>query len=337
MMEHCRHCGGSIDAQDRYCRRCGVDRAAETRRTNDRFLAQAHSTPASSGLAPIRPRPLGSRLLWFFGVNLAIVATLAAVVAPAAVLAPVWGSAAAFLALYLSKWLAKMAHDITIIDPSHFRSEQEAWLYRQVGELSRRAGLPVVPEVGIYASDDVNAFATGRSKQHSLVAFSSALLEEMDEQAVIGVAAHEIAHVANGDMVTMTMIQAVVNSIVLVITAPLSVIRILAFFSDDVDELTFWLISAAKVVITIAFVFLGSLVVKAFSRKREYWADYGAASLTNKATMIHALAALQQDATPVPKRQEGYAAFKIRSSSSWLDLFSTHPSLERRIERLRRL
>ena len=334
-MKSCKHCGRISDAQDRYCMSCGVNLAADSEVAGQ--PAQAFQPPVQSGIAPLRARSMGSRLFWFFGVNLAIIATLAVVVAPAAMLAPVWGSAAAFLALYLSKWLAKRAHDMTIIDPNHFRTEQEVWLYQNVGELSRRAGLAVIPEVGIYASDDVNAFATGRSKAHSLVAFSTALLDEMDEQAIVGVAAHEIAHVANGDMVTLTMIQAVVNSIVLIITAPLSVIRILAFFSDDIDVLTFWVISAAKVIITIAFVFIGSLVVKAFSRKREFLADYGAASLTDKATMIHALAALQQDTTPVPKRQEGYAAFKIRSSSSWLDLFSTHPSMERRIERLRRL
>lgn len=242
-----------------------------------------------------------------------------------------------FIALLFSKSLVKKVHRVKIIKENDFANSQEESLYAMVKTLSEKAGIKKVPEVGIYSSEDMNAFATGASKNHSLIAFSSSLITRLDENAVAAVAAHEIAHIANGDMVTMSLVQSVINSIVLVITIPLSTIKILASISDTGDVLMYYVISFTKFIITSILLLLGSLVVKSFSRHREFQADKLASMLVNKESMIFALESLgQEDVAPV-KEQRAYAAFKINSPKHFLDIFSTHPSIDRRIQRLQRL
>ena len=241
------------------------------------------------------------------------------------------GAIAPFIMLLMSKWLAKRAHDIRLIDPRQFKSKYEENLYWLVDDLRKRAGLEVPLEVGIYESEDMNAFATGANKKNSMVAFSTGLVEGMDEQGVKGVAAHEIAHIANSDMLILTLVQSVVNSVVLLIALPFRALKIATFFSDRASWVDYLLSTIVHVVVTSVLVFLGNIVVKAFSRQREFRADFLAGELVGKPHMIHALQTLQGDTATAPAMQVAYAAFKINSPPSWSDIFSTHPSLERRI------
>ncbi len=279
------------------------------------------------------------RFSWFLAANAAVVVSLAIITGGAALsLAPyllLFSCTIPFFSLLFSKWSAKRAHGIYVIEPNHFNNETERNLYRLIETLSQRAGLQRVPEVGIYESADVNAFATGATRSSSMVAFSTGLLETLDEDAIAAVAAHEIAHIANGDMVTLALVQSVINTVIYIITIPLWLIKWTAFFSDQVSALAFWLITIAKFLITVFLVFLGSLVAKAFSRHREFKADQLAAQLVDPQSMIHALESLRQVPVITIKQQQSYAAFKINAGPSILDLFSTHPSLERRIARLR--
>lgn len=287
-----------------------------------------------TGIRPLQARSTLSQAGIFVLVNAGIVATLAVVFPSGALFAPVIGISGAVVSLLLSKWLAKRAHNTYIIDPRNFRSEEEKWLYTTVADLSQKAGLPGMPEVGVYDSPDMNAFATGPRKDSALVAFSTGLLQKCDHAAITGIAAHEIAHVANGDMILLTLVQAVVNTLILLITMPLSALRLVALFSDRVDWFIFFLISLLRYAATITLTFLGSLVLFWFSRRREFAADYGAATLAGAGAMIHALSTLGQDPDETPATQSSYAAFKIKSAPRWLDIFSTHPSLQQRIDRL---
>jgi heat shock protein HtpX len=278
------------------------------------------------------------RVGWFLLVNAAIVASLVAVSAGAGlVLVPaalVIGMILPFFYLMISKWSAIRSHQVKIIDPAKPRNQTEADLYALVASISQQAGLERVPEVGWYESADMNAFATGMTRNNSLVAFSSALIAGMDGREIAAVAAHEIAHIANGDMVTLALVQSAVNAIVFVITIPLWLFKVFALFSDKVGWVEYVVISFVKWIVTTILVFLASLVVKGFSRRREFGADRLAATLVDRDAMIRALEVLSGDDVAPPKEQAGLAAFKIKSQPAWWDLFSTHPSVQRRIAAL---
>jgi heat shock protein HtpX len=242
----------------------------------------------------------------------------------------VWGMGGAFISLLMSKFMAKMAMGVEIIDPAtrdpHLRS-----LVETVHELARKAQLPKMPEVGIFDNPELNAFATGPSKSNSLVAVSTGLLNRMSQDEVEGVLGHEIAHIANGDMVTMTLIQGIVNAFVMFFA------RIIGgIISSQVEEKSrFWVRMLVVMVLEILFSILGSIVVNAFSKRREYRADFGGASLTSKHKMIGALRRLQANYESLESDQSGLATLKISSKSEgWKSLFSTHPSLEDRIRTL---
>jgi heat shock protein HtpX len=191
--------------------------------------------------------------------------------------------------------------------------------------------------VGVYRSPDPNAFATGPTKNRSLVAVSTGLLEQLDKNSVEGVLAHEVAHIANGDMVTMTLVQGVVNAFVMFFA------RIIAFaISQNVKEESRPLVNMlTTIVLEIAFSFLAMFVVAYVSRHREFRADAGAANLSGRDKMVAALESLQRFiARPTHQDEENahpaLAAFKISGkSSSFLSLLSTHPPLAVRIERLK--
>lgn len=287
---------------------------------------------------PIPNSPIVKSMLWFFAANAAMVLSVSIISGGELVeIVPfllIWACLFPFISLLFSKILAIRSHRIHIIDPNRFSNTQQESLFRLVSSLSQKAGITNVPAVGIYESSDMNAFATGSSKNNSLIAFSSTLLDHLDEEAIAAVAAHEVAHIANGDMVTMSLLQSVINAIVLLITLPLSVIKIASLFSDNFDILGYWLISIVKFLLASVLLFLGSLVVKAFSRHREFEADKLASQLTDHTYMIHALESLNCDEVSYPSEQKAYAAFKINSPPAWFDIFSTHPSLERRIEAL---
>ncbi len=243
----------------------------------------------------------------------------------------VWGFGGAFISLALSRVMAKWMMKVKVVDPNTTQ-DHERWLMAVVTQLSSQAGLPQVPQVGIYESEDPNAFATGPTKKRALVAVSTGLLHRMNRGEVEGVLAHEIAHVANGDMVTMTLVQGVVNAFVMFFA------RIIAWsLSNFVEEDKRWIVNfAAVMVLEIAFSLLGMLVVAAFSRHREYRADGGAATLVGSGKMVGALRALQKSADIPVEQSSPVAAFKIAGGKrgGLMALISTHPPLEDRIARL---
>jgi len=208
-----------------------------------------------------------------------------------------------------------------------------------VHELARRAGLPALPEVGVYDSPDVNAFATGPTKSRALVAVSTGLLRKMRSHEVAGVLGHEVAHIANGDMVTMTLIQGIINAFVLFLSRVLAFVISQALRSRD-DRGSGWLQYLLVMVFQIVFSILGSVVVCWFSRMREFRADAGGARLAGRESMVEALRGLQrlynpQLATEETQRSQAFQSLKISGSSSgMMALFATHPPIEQRIGRL---
>ena len=249
-----------------------------------------------------------------------------------AVFCLVWGSAGAFISLQISRWMAKRAMGVQLVD-GRSGNEEADWLFRTIERLARQAQLPM-PEVGIYNSPEVNAFATGPSKSRSLVAVSSGLLRGMRREEVEGVLAHEMSHIANGDMVTMALIQGVVNSFVLFAS------RIIANIARSaVDERNAFMVQMiVTFVLDIALGILGAMVVAWFSRAREFRADAGAAALAGRGNMIAALRRLQTTHQLVDPSNQALATMKIAGGDRrWMLLFSTHPPLEARIAALENL
>lgn len=248
----------------------------------------------------------------------------------------VWGFGGAFISLALSRIIAKFAMGVKLIDPNRCSTDERA-LYDMVANLVHKAQLPKMPEVGIYDSGDLNAFATGPSKRRSLVAVSSGLLNRMNRQEVEGVLAHEVTHIANGDMVTMTLLQGVINAFVMFI-ARIVAFSVMQFVKEDLRPLLNMIL---VIVLEILLSFLGMFVLAAFSRYREFKADDGGARLSGKRNMIAALEALKR-AYERPAFDEqnqnapaSVAAFRISNKRSILSLLSTHPPLDTRIETLR--
>lgn len=247
----------------------------------------------------------------------------------------IWGTAGAFISLLMSKFIAKMSMGVVIINPNN-ATREEHYLLEVVYNLARQAGLKTMPEVGIYHSPELNAFATGPSRNNSLVAVSSGLLSSMNRQEIEAVLGHEISHVANGDMVTMTLIQGVVNSFALFLSRVIAyAISIAMSRGDDREgDISYVAYSILTMVFDVLFTLLGSILVASFSRWREYRADAGGSRLAGRNNMIAALMRLKSASGIEDDRAPGLAAFKISRQPSWLDLFSTHPPIEMRIARL---
>jgi heat shock protein HtpX len=245
----------------------------------------------------------------------------------------VWGMGGAFVSLLLSKWMAKMFHGVKIIAPNDQNPELRR-LVEKVHDFARRAQLSKMPEVGIYESMDLNAFATGPSKNNSLVAVSTGLLQRMNDKEVDGVLAHEVAHIANGDMVTMTLIQGIVNAFVMFFS------RILAnLIASNVEERYRSVVQFAVTIIgDIAFSILGSIVVNYFSRRREFRADAGGAKYASRESMIAALQKLRAAyELPIEPEKGATATLMISNRDKGIaGLFMTHPPLEERITALQR-
>lgn len=249
------------------------------------------------------------------------------------------GFAGSFISLLLSRWMAKFMMGVQVIDPQNPGSHVERELVTLVHRLAQRAQLPAMPEVGVYHSPEVNAFATGPSKSRSLVAVSTGLLEQMDGPAVEGVLGHEIAHIANGDMVTMTLIQGVVNTFVMFFAriAAWGISQAMAGDRDRESGPNPLVYHLSVFVFEILFTILGSIVVAYFSRWREFRADKGGATVAGKEKMIHALKSLQRsvEVREIDQSHPAMASFKINGKASGLmALFSTHPPLEVRIQTL---
>lgn len=247
------------------------------------------------------------------------------------VFSAVIGFTGSFISLLISRWTAKKMMGVKVIDPNRPENEYERMVVEKVHRLSRAAGLTHMPEVGIYYSKEVNAFATGPTKNRSLVAVSSGLLKELDDDAIEGVIAHEVAHIANGDMVTMTLLQGVVNTFVIFLS------RIVAYIASQFvrEEMAPIVHFIAIIVFQILFSILGSLVVFAYSRHREFHADRGGADLAGRDKMRHALESLRAytNRASIGDEDAAIATMKINGKKV-ASLFSTHPPLEERIRRL---
>ena len=247
------------------------------------------------------------------------------------IMAAMFGFGGSLFQLFASKWMAKTMYGVKILDPNQ-TSPQFRFIIDSVHEYARKAGLKKMPEVGIYESPEVNAFATGPSRNNSLVAVSTGLLQRMDKDEIEGVLGHEVAHIANGDMVTMVMIQGVVNTFVIFIS------RIIArAVASSVDErYEFMVYFGVSIAADILFSFLGSIVTAFFSRSREFRADKGGALLAGKDKMVRALRAL--DSGPVlevDNDQKALASLKISGQQGGLALLmSTHPPIKKRIAAL---
>lgn len=250
----------------------------------------------------------------------------------------VMGMAGSFISLLISKKMAKWSTGAHVIDPKNPRNGTEAWLLREVEVLSHKAGIKM-PEVAIFPSAQPNAFATGWNKNAALVAISSGMLQRFQEQDIKAVMGHEIAHVANGDMVTLTLIQGVVNTFVLFFARVIGhVVDKVVFKNREGYGIGYFLVvMIAQVVLGI----LASMIVYWFSRRREYAADLGGARLTTPEAMMSALVRLKKEAGIQSEMPESLQAFGISESKpqsfSLQQLFASHPPLDSRIEALRNL
>jgi heat shock protein HtpX len=246
------------------------------------------------------------------------------------IFAAIMGFGGSLISLAISKWMAKKSMGVRVIDsPS---SSSELWLVDTVKKYAADAGIGM-PEVGIFDSPEVNAFATGMNKNNALVAVSSGLLNAMTKQEAEAVIGHEIAHVANGDMVTLALIQGVVNTFVMFLSRVIghTVDRVVFKNENGHGPAFFVTMIVAELVLGI----LASIIVMWFSRQREFRADRGGASLAGKGAMIAALERLASlHPHPLPDKM---AAFGIAGGSpqGWKRLFMTHPPLEERIAALR--
>lgn len=249
----------------------------------------------------------------------------------------IWGMGGAFISLWMSKFMAKMAMSIQMIDPNT-ASGDERELLNMVYNLAQKAGLKTMPEVGIYDSAELNAFATGPSKSNSLVAVSSGLLQAMNQDEIEGVLGHEVTHISNGDMVTMTLIQGVVNAFAMFLSRIIAYAISVAMSRGEEREGGFaggMLYYLMTFVFDILFTILGSIVVATFSRYREYRADSGGAEIAGRFKMINALKKLKAYyETPEDDRAPALASFKINHKPKFFALFSSHPPLDDRIARL---
>jgi heat shock protein HtpX len=239
------------------------------------------------------------------------------------------GFGGAFVSLAISKWMAKRAMGVKVIENP--RSEQEQWLVETVRKLASQAGIGM-PEVGWFDSPSPNAFATGARRDASLVAVSSGLLQRMSKSEVEAVLGHEVSHVANGDMVTLTLIQGVVNTFVFVASRVVgSVVDRLVFRTESGQGPAFWI---TTIIAQIVLSFLATMVVMWFSRQREFRADAGGAHLAGRQNMVAALRALGRgEPESLPPKM---AAFGISGhrADGFKQLFMSHPPLTERIAAL---
>lgn len=244
------------------------------------------------------------------------------------VFAFVMGFGGSFISLAISKWMAKTAMGVRVIEsPSN---PTERWLVETVHGYARKAGIGL-PEVGIYDAPDVNAFATGMSKNNALIAVSTGLLSQMTREEAEAVLGHEVSHAANGDMVTLALIQGVVNTFVMFLSRIIGHTVDKVFFKTEEGNGPAFFVT--MIISELVLGILASIIVMWFSRQREFHADKGGANLAGRQQMIAALERLQSvHGQPLPDKM---AAFGISGGGGFSRLFMTHPPLEERIAALK--
>lgn len=281
------------------------------------------------------------RILLFLATNMAVMLVLGIILSVTGIagnstsgiliMALLFGFAGSLISLLLSKTMALRSVDGEVITQP--RNQTEHWLMDTVARQAQLAGIPM-PEVAIYHSPDVNAFATGATKSNSLVAVSTGLLNNMTEAEAEAVLAHEISHITNGDMVTMALLQGVLNTFVIFLSRIIATAVASSRNNNGEETRSSSLYFLVSMVLEMVFGVLASIIAMWFSRYREFRADAGSASLVGKEKMIMALQRLQQ--LHEPQNLEGSLnAFMINGKRS--ELFMSHPPLEKRIEALRNL
>lgn len=295
-----------------------------------------------SGLKP--GNGLGMRMMLLVATNVAVIAlftVLAAIfgVNPSGLLgltifSAIFGFGGAFISLAMSKWIAKRSVGARVIENP--TTELEQWLVGTIERQAYDAGIGM-PEVAIYPSDDVNAFATGMKRDNALVAVSVGLLQQMDSDQVEAVLAHEVAHIANGDMVTMSLIQGVLNTFVILISRILAHVVVSALTKGRGGRGIYFVV---VIVMQIVLGIFASMIQMWYSRRREFKADIGSAALCGPEKMISALQALQRGRPSQTVLPDQLAAMGIRPSGAgggWRKLLMSHPPLEDRIAALQKM
>ncbi|KJZ05541.1 MULTISPECIES: protease HtpX [Halomonas] len=247
----------------------------------------------------------------------------------------VFGMAGSMVSLFISKWMAKRSTGTVIIENPSNATEQ--WLVDTVAELAREANIKT-PEVGIFPAQQSNAFATGWNKNDALVAVSAGLLNRMQPEEIKAVLAHEIGHVANGDMVTLALIQGVLNTFVMFFARVVAQVVDSFLRRDDNEGLGFFGYIAVVMVAEIVFGILASMIAAWFSRFREYRADAAGAKLAGSGAMINALARLKAETQMPDQMPDTLTAFAITTGQTrklMEKLFASHPPLDDRIRALK--
>lgn len=287
------------------------------------------------------------RIFLFLATNLAVMLTLSIVASLFGVnryltyyglnynallgFALVFGFGGALISLAMSKFIAKWTMGLQVIQGNEGYNER--WLVDTIAQFARNAGI-AMPEVAIYQSPEMNAFATGPTKNDSLVAVSTGLLNSMNKQEIAAVLGHEVSHIANGDMVTLTLLQGVVNTFVIFISRVLAFV-VDGFFRDRNNNGSTWAYSLISIVFELIFGIFASMIVAAYSRRREFAADKGGAYFAGKQSMINALARLgQQNGSHLATNLQAFGI--AGNSNKFLDLLATHPPIRQRIEALQR-
>ncbi len=294
---------------------------------------------------------VGKRILLFLGLNILVVTTISILLAvfhvqpyltpygldipSLAIFCLIWGMSGSLISLAMSRAMAKWMYGVQLIDPNNCTGRERS-LVQIVRRLCEHSGIYPLPEIGIYQSQEANAFATGPTKSRALVAVSSGLFDLMNDDEIERVLGHEISHVANGDMVTMCLLQGVVNAFVMFASRVIAYAITRGSRSRDSESSngSFYLIS---MVLQFVFMILGAILVATYNRHRECRADDGGAQLAGKNKMIGALEALKRTYDYVdPRAQPAAQTMKIssRPHGIWM-LFATHPPLDERIARLR--
>lgn len=275
------------------------------------------------------------RIFWLIGLNITVIISLIFITSGAIIsLIPIliaYTLITSLISLLRSKGNVKKAYNLLVLEENERYDDNLEWYRNLVISICNKAQMEKLPEIAIYESSDKNAFATGYSKKNSLVAVSTALLYEMSDDAIEAVIAHEISHIMNGDMVTQILLDSTLRLVVGVVVLPITFFKwIMYFVSDASNEFMVYIVWFIEFIVATIMLFLSSLLVKAYSRRREFKADHLASQLTAPEKMVQALSELS-GATLLPT-QKKYAALQFNGVKAMFDLFSTHPSLERRIK-----